>query len=73
MSPSPFPKNPHGLFITGGYSLGSSGKSLSSELFTEKGWIPGLAELPETVFHHSMAYFNSTTVMAIGGKQLGKK
>jgi hypothetical protein len=72
MSPSPFPQNPHGLFITGGYNLGLSGQSLSSELFTEKGWIPSLPELPGTIYHHSMAYINSTAVMAIGGKQPGQ-
>ena len=71
MSPSPYPKNPKGLFITGGLGLNSNGKSLSSELLTVKGWIPSLPELSAAIYLHSMAYINATSVMAIGGVQQG--
>ena len=68
MAPSPFPDNPDGLFITGGFN-GDFAKS--SELLTDTGWISSLPELPVSMYSHSMATINASTVMAIGGKQPG--
>ncbi len=41
----------------------------SAEMLTEEGWESNIPSLPVTIYGHCMVTVNSTTVMAIGGRQ----
>ncbi len=56
------------LLVTGGYD-GSGTHLNSAELLTEEGWESNIPFLPNTITRHCMVTVNSTTVMAIGGRQ----
>jgi hypothetical protein len=58
------------LLVTGGVD-GSGTYLKSAELLTEEGWESNIPSLPITIIHHCMVTVNSTTVMAIGGRQNG--
>jgi hypothetical protein len=63
-----------GIFlVTGGYNGydGSFSYFNSSEMLTEEGWESNIPSLPVTIYGHCMVTVNSTTVMAIGGRQNG--
>jgi hypothetical protein len=56
------------LLVTGGWD--ESGSHLNSaEMLTEEGWENNIPSLPVTIHSHCMVTVNSTTVMAIGGRQ----
>jgi hypothetical protein len=56
------------LLVTGDND--DSGSYLNSaEMLTEEGWESNIPSLPVTIYAHCMVTVNSTTVMAIGGRQ----
>ncbi len=57
------------LLVTGGYN--GSANLNSAEMLTEEGWESNIPSLPFTIRDHCMVTVNSTTVMAIGGRQNG--
>ncbi len=59
------------LLVTGG-SGGSGSDLISAEMLTEEGWESNIPSLPVTISYHCMVTVNSTTVMAIGGRQNGQ-
>jgi hypothetical protein len=56
------------LFVTGGKAAHSSDLN-STEMLSTEGWESNIPSLPVTIAYHCMATVNSTTVLAIGGKQ----
>jgi hypothetical protein len=58
------------LLVTGGFD--GSVSLNSTEILTEEGWESNLPSLPVTIHCHCMVTVNSTTVMAIAGKQNGQ-
>ncbi len=60
------------LLVTGGYDDSASDLN-SAEMLTEEGWESNIPSLPVTISAHCMVTVNSTTVMAIGGYQNGKR
>ncbi len=63
------------MLVTGGLddsNAGPNGTYLNSaEMLTEEGWESNIPSLPVTITRHCMVTVNSTTVMAIGGRQNG--
>jgi hypothetical protein len=55
------------LLVTGGFD--ESDSLNSAEMLTEEGWESNIPSLPVAVYGHCMVTVNSTTVMAIGGRQ----
>jgi hypothetical protein len=58
------------LLVTGGFESEDSDLN-SAEMLTEEGWKSNIPSLPVTIYGHCMVTVNSTTVMAIGGRQNG--
>ncbi len=58
------------LLVTGGYD-GSFSYFNSAEILTEEGWKSNIPSLTVKIYGHCMVTVNSTTVMAIGGRQNG--
>jgi hypothetical protein len=56
------------LLVTGGYDASYSDLN-SAEMLTEDGWESNIPSLSVTISRHCMITVNSTTVMAIGGRQ----
>jgi hypothetical protein len=56
------------ILVTGGYDASFSSLN-SAEMLTEEGWESNIPSLPVTIKSHCMLTVNSTTVMAIGGRQ----
>ncbi len=59
------------LLVTGGYDESISDLN-SVEMLTEEGWESNIPSLSVTIAYHCMVTVNSTTVMAIGGRQNGQ-
>jgi hypothetical protein len=59
------------LLVTGGRDSSFSPLN-SAEMLTEDGWDSNIPSLPVTISGHCMVTVNSTTVMAIGGRQNGQ-
>ncbi len=59
------------LLVTGGAD--GSAFLKSAEMLTEEGWESNIPSLPVTIYGHCMVTVNSTTVMAIGGRQNGQE
>ncbi len=55
------------LLVSGGFD--GSAYLNSAEMLTEEGWESNIPSLPVTISAHCMVTVNSTTVMAIGGRQ----
>ena len=70
-TPSPFPKEAHSLFVTGGYHY-PEGDMNTMEALSGGGWQELLPRLPVEIVDHCMVLVNSTTVMIIGGFQNGE-
>jgi len=67
-SASPYPKVKSKIFVTGGGHNGTLSPISSAELLTDKGWESVASPLPTPLQYHCMVLLNSTTVMAIGGR-----
>jgi hypothetical protein len=56
------------ILVTGGFDASLSSLN-SAEMLTEEGWESNIPSLPVAIYGHCMVTVNSTTIMAIGGRQ----
>ena len=68
-SSSPYPSEPHKLFVAGGSEHGPFSYLSSAEVLTEHGWEILSETLPMSISCHCSVLVNSTTVMLVGGRK----
>jgi hypothetical protein len=66
---SPFPKEPHSLFVTGGRIKDWPNQTNSIDFWHEGKWEAVTPALPPVISHHCMVKKDSFSTMAVGGKQ----
>jgi hypothetical protein len=59
------------LLVTAGKDVSESSLN-SAEMLTKEGWESNIPNLPVTIYGHCLVTVNSTTVLAIGGRQNGQ-
>jgi hypothetical protein len=66
---SPYPSEPHKLFVAGGGDTDALSYLSSAEVLTEHGWEILSETLPVNISNHCSVLVNSTTVMIVAGRQ----